>query len=126
MDSLSAKKALFTLDNRDHQNLIKQRDIQKKNAEDFAISGNISASTLAWKKSKKLRNKINNRRKYEEKVFKSEKLKQTMDSPAETWKTAKDFMDWKDSGSPPSQLLINNKLISKASSVASVVWNDYF
>ena len=99
--------------------MIKKRDILKKKAGDLAVSGNITASNIAWKGFKKIRNEINNRRKYEEKRFKSEKLRQSLDSPAETWKTAKDFMNWKDSGGPPSQLIVNNKLTSKASSIAS-------
>ena len=48
----------------------------------------------AWAEYKQLRNKVNNRRKFEEKNFKSGKISQSLDSPADTWKTAKEFMDW--------------------------------
>ena len=74
---------------------------------------------------KKIRNKVNNKKKLEEKNFKSHKLAQNSNSPAKTWQTVKDFMDWEESGGPPSQLSIGNKLISKASLIASEM-NKYF
>ena len=48
-----------------------------------------------------------------------------MDSPADIWKTAKEFMDWEDSGGPPSQLSVNNMLITKASLIA-IAMNQFF
>ena len=46
-------------------------------------------------------------------------MTQSLDSPANTWRTAKSFMDWKQTGGPPHQLRIGNKLITKASLIAS-------
>ena len=57
----------------------------------------------AWNKYKKLRNKINNRKKNEEKEFKKRKVLENIDSPQKTWTTAKQFMEWKQQG-PPQQL----------------------
>ena len=48
-----------------------------------------------------------------------------MDSPTKTWQTAKSFMDWEDSGGPPTQLSVGNQLISKASLIASEM-NQFF
>ena len=79
----------------------------------------------AWAEYKQLRNKVDNSRKFEEKNFKSGKISQSLDSPADTWKTAKEFMDWEDSGGPPSQLSVNNMLITKASLIATAM-NQFF
>ena len=70
------------------------------------------------------RNRINNRKKNEEKSFKSEKITENLDSVEQTWKTAKVFMDWKTSGTP-AQLEINGELVSKASKIAKHM-NEFF
>ena len=70
---------------------MKKRDSLKKCFEDHAIAGNSEAAGQAWIEYKKLRNKVNNRKKFEEKNFKSEKISRSLDSPADTWKTAKEF-----------------------------------
>ena len=35
------------------------------------------------------------------------------------WRTTKGFMNWKNKSGPPNQLLINNKLVTKASEIAA-------
>ena len=105
--------------------LIKIRDNWKKCAEELAMARNDEAACEAWGEYKNFRNKVNNRKKFEEKKFKSEKITQNLDSPAKTWSTAKTFMDWENSGGPPSQLSVGNKLISKASTIATEM-NQFF
>ena len=83
--------------------MIKSRDEQKKLAVDLAASGDTDAASVAWSSFKKIRNKVNNRTKYEEKHFKVEKMSESLDSPEKTWRTAKSFMDWKQTGGPPNQ-----------------------
>ena len=78
----------------------------------------------AWNQYKYYRNRINNRKKNEEKNFKSEKITENLDSAEQTWKTAKMFMDWKTPGSP-SQLEIDGKLVTKASLIAKHM-NEFF
>ena len=107
------------------KNLMKARDDLKKSAENFALAGDSVSAAIAWKDYKKLRNKLNNRKKFEENHFKSEKISQNLDSPSKTWQTAKAFMDWESSGGPPDQLSVGNKLITKASLIASAM-NEYF
>ena len=101
--------------------MIKSRDEQKKLTVDLAASGDTDAASVAWSSFKKIRNKVNNRTKYEEKHFKVEKMSESLDSPEKTWRTAKSFMDWKQTGGPPHQLSIRvgSKLLTKASLFAS-------
>ena len=105
--------------------LIESRNKLKKAAAELATSGEDQAATEAWIAFKKVRNKINNRRKYEEKNFKSEKIKNSLDSPSNTWNAAKNFMEWENSGGPPHQLSIGNKLITKAGLIATEI-NKFF
>ena len=102
--------------------LIKTRDNFKKQSEDLASAGDIIGARTAWSEFKKLRNKINNKKKYEEKNFKSQKVEQSLDSPANIWSTAKSFMDWEDSGGPPTQLKVDNKIITKAGCIATIMY----
>ena len=55
-----------------------------------------------WDKYKKLRNKINNRVKQEEILYKREKVKQCQECPSKTWGLAKKYMNWESTG-PPTQ-----------------------
>ena len=105
--------------------LIKERNVLKKKAVDLAASGESDAAAIAWNDFKKIRNKVNNRAKYEEKNYKTKKISQNLDSPASTWRLAKCYMGWKKSGGPPNQLRVDNKLITKASIVASEM-NRFF
>ena len=103
--------------------LIKERDNAKKAAVELATSGYDSST--AWAEYRALRNTINNRLKHEEKRFKEEKIRESLGSSAETWKTAKMFMNWNSSAGPPSQLTVGGKLITKAANIASEM-NEFF
>ena len=78
----------------------------------------------AWEKFKSLRNKVNNKKKNEEHLYKKQKVNENITDSSKTWNTIKQFMDWKVKGSP-SQILVGNKLHKKASEVASIM-NEYF
>ena len=78
-----------------------------------------------WREFKIIRNKINNRRKYEEKIFKKEALKKSIGSAADTWRISKQFMGWKENSGPPLQLSINGQLITKALDIANAM-NTFF
>ena len=78
----------------------------------------------AWNQYKYFRNRINNRKRDEEKLFKREKITENLHSAEQTWKTAKNFMDWKCQGSP-SQLEINGRLETKSQNIAKHV-NEFF
>ena len=108
------------------KNLMKQRDIWKQRAKELALLGGIASldQQQAWEEFKKYRNKINNRKKTEEKVYKSEKFEENLDSVQKTWQTAKLFMNWKSCGSP-HQLEVDNRLVTKASSIAALM-NTFF
>ena len=54
--------------------LMKERDEMKKRAVDLAQAGDDDAAKLEWGKFKKIRNEVNNRKKYEEKNFKKSGL----------------------------------------------------
>ena len=107
------------------KDLIKQSDCQKRIYEDNAKQGNTDAAAIAWNEFKKLRNTVNNRKKFEEKTFKSEKLEASIDCPTTMWNTAKYFMDWKKAGGPPTQLEVNGVLVKKAKFIAQEM-NAFF
>ena len=77
-----------------------------------------------WKEYKKLRNKINNRLKSEEKDWQRSKLSECSHDSGLVWKTIKGILSWTSSGSP-SQLFHNGALWTKPQEVASVQ-NEYF
>ena len=56
--------------------------------------------------------------------FKSGKMAESTDSPSNTWRTAKSFMDWNHSGGPPHQIRVGSKLITKASLASEI--NSFF
>ena len=108
--------------------LMKQRDLWKQRGKDLALlSPNSEASPEqieAWNQYKKFRNTINNRKKSEEKLYKSAKITENLDSASKTWKTAKMFMNWKTTGTP-HQIEVNGKLVTQASLIAKLM-NEYF
>ena len=75
---------------------------------------------VAWGDFKKLRNKVNNNKKRDEKNYKFNKISEALESPSKVWSTAKNFMGWKSTGSP-HQLEVNNKLVTKASEIAKIM-----
>ena len=82
-------------------------------------------ASAEWVRFKSIRNRINNRRKYEEKHYKSEKLDASLDSTADTWKVAKSFMSWSSTSGPLQQLEISGRLVQKEKEIAEKM-NDFF
>ena len=85
---------------------------------------NCQVQLNAWGQYKKLRNKVNNRKKFEESLYKAEKLTEVADCPETLWKTAKFFMGWK-SLSSPQQIQVGNEIIVSPRKIAQSI-NDYF
>ena len=106
--------------------LMKERDRWKQEAKSLAI---ISAAVCplqiyAWEQFKKYRNKVNNRKKVEEKEYKSNKIEEVADKPELVWKSAKLFMGWKSTGTPTS-IKVGNELITSARKIAGHM-NTFF
>ena len=109
------------------KDMMKQRDMWKQRAKDLAITspGNTSdRQREAWDQFKFYRNKVNNKKKFDENNYKREKFEEVKDSPADIWKCAKTFMNWKSTGTP-SQIVVNNILVTKASVIAEYM-NQFF
>ena len=109
--------------------LMKQRDELKLIAKNLAMRDQVMGTTSedqksAWTQFKQLRNRINNEKKNEELKYKSSKVLENLDTPAKTWSTAKNLMEWKTTGTP-KQLEINSCLVTKASQVAKHM-NEFF
>ena len=108
--------------------LMRQRDSWKQRGKDLALlSPNSEASpeqVEAWVQYKTFRNTVNNRKKVEEKLFKTEKICENLDSATKTWKTAKMFMNWKTTGTP-HQIEVGGRLITKAKLIATYM-NEFF
>ena len=106
--------------------LMKQRDSWKKIAKDLALLSQAAcpAQIHAWQEYKKFRNQVNNRKKYEENVYKSDKISEVADSPNLVWKNAKLFMGWKSQGIP-TQLQVGNVLVTSAKKIAQHM-NEFF
>ena len=107
---------------------MKLRDEWKSKAKELGQSRVDITATVeeseAWSQYKYYRNKINNRKRDEEKLFKSEKITENLHSAEQTWKTAKLFMNWKSHGSP-TQLEIDGKLETKSYTIAKHI-NEFF
>ena len=103
--------------------LMKTRDQAKAEALNLAKQGNDSSG--AWLKFKTLRNKINNRLKFEEISYKRNNINACLGDPAKVWSTAKSYMNWNSSDGPPSQLWVGGALVTKASIIAAEM-NDFF
>ena len=75
--------------------LIKQRDTWKQRAKDLAkLSSEATPEQVqAWREYKKYRNQINNRKKNEEKEYKTGKMSENADSPEIVWENAKILWD---------------------------------
>ena len=111
--------------------LMKKRDKLKQEAKTMALIDGVAVSaaqTSLWHEYRKIRNKVNNRTKFEEISYKKEKVKTCQQSSSMTWNLAKKFMNW-ESGGPPTQLEVQGQfgihLISKAQDIAHVM-NQYF
>ena len=92
------------------KHLIEQRNYCQPHAKSISQHLNISYSQELIEANEKyeyFRNKANNMKKYDGKLYKSRKFEECKDSPQKTWNYAKSIMHWTSSG-PPSQLLIKN------------------
>ena len=102
--------------------LMKTRDYWKQVAKGHPIGS--SDQIEAWQQFKIFRNKVNNRKKYEECQYKAEKMMEVSDSPDLLWKNAKTFMGWTSQG-PPQQIQVDNVLLTSARKMSQCM-NEYF
>ena len=103
--------------------MMKERDQAKANASRLAKEGRDNS--LKQTEYKRLRNRINNRIKFEERSFKREKMLDNLESPSTCWSLAKDFMNWTSNGGPPTQLDFEGRLVYKAAEIANIM-NRFF
>ena len=107
--------------------LMRQRDLWKQKAKELAM---LSPSTvteeqqLAWEEYRKFRNKVNNKKVYDEKNYKKAKIDANLNNPRGLWKSAKNFMNWKSPGTP-SQIEVNGQLVTSAALIATHM-NQFF
>ena len=109
------------------KNLMKERDTWKTRAKELAVANPGEASEeqrFAWNEYKKLRNKINNKKRFEERDFKRDKIMENIGDPAKVWNSTKTFMNWKSTGTP-SQIEVNNQLVTSARLIAGLM-NQFF
>jgi hypothetical protein len=97
--------------------LMKERDSQQKLASE-------NNSRDEWNKFKSLRNRINNRLKFEERNWQKLRLEECGENSSKIWKNIKGILKWKTSGSP-NQLFYKGTLLSKPQDLAEAQ-NDYF
>ena len=89
---------------------MKQREMWKEKARELAIASPGQASEeqkFAWGEYKNYRNKINNKKVFEETNYKKEKITEDIQYIAKIWNSTDAFMGWKNTGSP-SQIVVNN------------------
>ena len=105
---------------------MKQRDQWKQAAKNLALISNIAcpAQIQAWAQYKNFQNTINNRKKVEERNYKSNKMAEVADNPELVWKSAKAFMGWKSTGIP-TQLKVGGVLFTSAKKIAELM-NEFF
>ena len=96
---------------------MKERDKQQKMAADTRKREDLQ-------KYKALRNRINNRLKFEERKWQQSKLEECGEDAGQIWKNVKGILNWKTSGSP-NQLFYKGRLISKPQELAEAQ-NQYF
>ena len=109
------------------KDLMVQRDLWKQKAKDLALISPGTASDeekKAWTEYKSYRNKINNKKGFDELQYKKNKFEENANSPDKSWKCAKNFMKWKSTGTP-AQIEIDGNLVTKASLIAMHM-NDFF
>ena len=111
----------------DTKEMMKQRDSWKKKAVALAkVSPELVSDEqkAAWDNYKRLRNLINNKKKYEEVNYKKEKIAENAGDPSKLWKKSKEFMNWKSTGTP-TQIEVDNVLITSAGKIAEIM-NTFF
>ena len=109
------------------KDLMKQRDAWKLKAKEIAVANHGQPSeeqSLAWNEYKKVRNKINNKKRFEEANYKREVIIKDIDDPAKVWGSTKRFMNWKTQGTP-TQIVVDNQLITSARLIAELM-NQFF
>ena len=106
--------------------MMKQRDLWKQRAKQLAELSEVACPVQihAWGQYKQLRNQVNNRKKTDERAYKSQKVSEVADSPDLVWKKAKNFMGWKSQG-VPAQIKVGNDLITSAKKIANLL-NNFF
>ena len=125
MGNFSKKKVFSPWITCETKELIAQRDIWKDKCEQLsALSPDSADHQVACSTYETYRNKINNRKKYEENDYKKEKIAIDLSDPAKMWRTTKQFMNWKSVGTP-SQLEVDNKLVTSAIKIADIM-NNFF
>ena len=117
MKTVQIRKHYVPWLSRDTQALMKERDRLHKVA---SVNGNNED----WQNFKNIRNKINNKLKFEEKKWHAEKIKLCGSNSSKMWKCVKGVLNWNRS-SQPTQLYTDGCLISKPADIAETL-NDYF
>ena len=97
--------------------LMKERDTLQKVASE-------NKNRDDWKKFKVVRNKVNNRLKFEESSWQKKKIEDCGKDSSKVWKSVKGILNFKNSGSP-SQLFYNGSFVAKPQEVAEAQ-NHYF
>ena len=103
------------------------KELMRQKAKDLAIASSDAFSgeeQNAWNMFKFYRNKVNYKKNHDEIAYKRSKFEEVKDSPESVWKCAKTFMNWKSTG-PPSQLVVDNILVTKAGTIAEQM-NKFF
>ena len=77
----------------DCKQMMKRRDILQRQA---AQTNNPNT----WRAYKDIRNKINNRLRYEERVWKQKRLSEVKGDSGKSWKVIKNILNWKSSEAP--------------------------
>ena len=77
-----------------------------------------------WVRYKNMRNRVNNRQKFEETKWQKIRLEECGENSGKVWKNVKGILNWTSSGSP-SQLFYRGTLKTKAQDIADAQ-NDYF
>ena len=95
-----------------------------KNRDHLLKIASETKSQTDWKNYKLLRNKVNNRLKYEENKGRRDAMEECGDNSAKVWKKVKCILNWNSSGSP-SQLFYKGAIRTKSQDIADCQ-NEYF
>ena len=83
-----------------------------------------SNSNADWEKFRQVRNKVNNKLRYEEKYYQRKRLSETRGDSLKSWQVVKSILNWQSTGSP-NKLFADGKLITKSQELADTQ-NSYF
>ena len=97
--------------------MIKQRNEAQKQA-------NETKSRSDWNYFKTLRNKVNNRLKYEKINWQKDKLDEFSEDSSQTWKNIKGWLGWS-TGGPPTKLFYEGKMLTKPKELSETM-NSFF